>query len=208
MPYKLVLFDFDGTLADSFGWFVGVLNGVAAKYRFRPVAPGELETLRGYDPRQLMRHLGVPVWKLPLIANHMRGLMARDIGGIRPFDGVPAMLAALRGRGIALAIVTSNSEANVRRVLGPDSAALIDRYGCGASLFGKPAKFRAVLKAAGIHPRNAIAIGDEVRDIEAARRVGLACGSVTWGYARADALLAHRPDRVFARVEEIAEGIG
>lgn len=209
MSWKLAIFDFDGTLADSFDWFVGVLNGVAAKYRFRPIAPDELETLRGYDPHQLMRHLGVPVWKLPLIANHMRALMARDIDGIRPFDGVPAMLAALRERGVSVAVVTSNAETNVRRILGPDCAALIGWYGCGASLFGKPAKFRSVLKAAGIHPRDAIAIGDEIRDIEAARRVGLSCGAVTWGYARADALRARRPDHVFERMEEVvalAEG--
>ena len=48
-PYGLVVFDFDGTLADSFPWFCGVLNEVAARYRFRQVGTEEIETLRGMD---------------------------------------------------------------------------------------------------------------------------------------------------------------
>ncbi|MGF7176187.1 HAD hydrolase-like protein [Azospirillum doebereinerae] len=207
MPYRLVIFDFDGTLADSFPWFIGVLNGVAERYGFHPVQPDELELLRGYDARRIMRHLRVPGWKLPFIANHMRRLMARDIGGIAPFDGVPDLLRALKDGGVAVAIVSSNSVDNIRRILGPENAALVAHYACGASVFGKPAKFRKVLKATGLAMDSVFAIGDELRDIEAARRVGIACGAVTWGYTRADALAAGGPDRLFHRVDEIAAAI-
>ncbi|SMH59750.1 HAD hydrolase-like protein [Azospirillum agricola] len=207
MLHRLVIFDFDGTLADSFPWFVGVLNGVAGRYGFQPVRPEEMETLRGYDARRIMRHLRVPLWKLPFIASHMRRLMARDIDGIQLFDGVPAMLRTLTGRGVTVAIVSSNSVDNIRRILGPENAALVSRYACGASLFGKPAKFRGILRDTGIPAADAIAIGDELRDIEAARRVGVACAAVTWGYTRGDALEAHRPDRLFRRVEEIPAGL-
>ena len=64
--YQLAIFDFDGTLADSFPWFIGVLNGVADRYGFNRVRPDDVEQLRGYDARQIMRHLRVPSWKLPL----------------------------------------------------------------------------------------------------------------------------------------------
>ncbi|PWC32334.1 HAD hydrolase-like protein [Azospirillum sp. TSO35-2] len=201
---RLAIFDFDGTLADSFPWFVGVLNGVAERYGFKPVEPDEVEQLRGYDARRIMRHLRVPGWKLPFIANHMRGLMARDIDGVRLFDGVPATLQALHGRGVSIAIVSSNSADNIRRVLGPENAALVTHLGCGSSLFGKPAKFRRMMRQTGIPADRAIAIGDELRDIDAARRVGMACAAVGWGYSRVDALAAHRPDRLLTRVEEIA----
>lgn len=97
--HRLAIFDFDGTLANSFPWFVGVLNGVADRYGFNRVQADEVELLRGYDARQIMRHLQVPGWKLPFIANHMRRLMARDIDGIRLFDGVPDMLRAITERG-------------------------------------------------------------------------------------------------------------
>lgn len=202
--YQLAIFDFDGTLADSFPWFIGVLNGVADRYGFNRVRPDEVEQLRGYDARQIMRHLRVPSWKLPFIANHMRRLMARDIHGIRLFDGVPDMLRALDGRGVTVAIVSSNSAANIGAILGPDAAGQVAHYGCGASLFGKAAKFRRMLQVTGVPADRAIAIGDEVRDIDAARKAGIGCAAVTWGYARGDALAARRPDRLLSRVEEIA----
>ena len=75
---------------------------------------------------------------------------------------------------------------------------------CGASIFGKAAKFRHVLGRADISHREAIAIGDEVRDIEAARAAGIACAAVTWGYAAPEALRALAPNLVFERVEDIA----
>lgn len=202
--YKLAIFDFDGTLADSFPWFIGVLNGVADRYGFNRVRPDEVEQLRGYDARQIMRHLRVPSWKLPFIANHMRRLMTRDIDGIRLFDGVPDMLCALNDRGVTVAIVSSNSAANIRAILGSGVAGQVAHYGCGSSLFGKAAKFRKMLQVTGVPADRAIGIGDEVRDIDAARKVGIGCAAVAWGYARSDALAARRPDRLLTRVEEIA----
>jgi phosphoglycolate phosphatase len=133
----------------------------------------------------------------------MRRLKAAHVGGIALFPGTDAMLRALKDGGVALALVTSDHEANARAQLGPH-AALFSHFACGASLFGKAAKFRRVLRRAGIEPARAIAIGDEVRDIEAARAAGICCAAVTWGYAAPDALRAHAPDFVFERMEEIA----
>ena len=206
--YRLAVFDFDGTLADSFPWFVNVLNGVADRYGFNRVQADEVERLRGYDAGQIMRHLRVPNWKLPFIANHMRQLMARDIDGIRLFDGVPDMLRVLNGRGVTIAIVSSNSVENIRRILGAETAGLVAHYGCGASLFGKAVKFRKILRMTGVPAGLAIGIGDEVRDIDAARKVGMGCAAVAWGYARGYALAARRPDRLLTRVEEIPSLFG
>jgi phosphoglycolate phosphatase len=104
---------------------------------------------------------------------------------------------------VQLALVTSDSEANAREKLG-EAAALFAHFDCAASLFGKAAKFRHVIRRAGIEPGKVISIGDEVRDIEAARAVGIACGAVCWGYAAPAALRAHGPDHVFERMDEIA----
>jgi len=119
------------------------------------------------------------------------------------FDGAPEMLRALHGAGVKLAIVSSNSEENIRLILGPELCDLIAMFSCGASMFGKASKFRKVLKALGVKPGEAISIGDEIRDIDAAREVGLATGVVCWGYTKAEALKAHGPDLVFETVGEI-----
>lgn len=208
MTYRLAIFDFDGTLADTFPWFVDVFNGVADRYGFRRIAASELETLRGIEGRAMMRHLALPGWKVPFIANHMRKLAARDIDRLPLFEGAAPLLRHLSAKGVTLAVVSSNAESNVRRVLGPENAGLIAHYECGASIFGKASRFRKVMARSGIPADQTIGIGDEIRDIQAARAARIACGAVLWGFARPDVLLAHAPDEVFASFDEIARRVG
>lgn len=204
MPYSLAIFDLDGALADSFPWFLRHVNDVADRFGFRRMAEDDIEPLRHAGSREILRRMDVPLSKLPMIARHMRQLKAQHIADIPLFPGVDAMLRALHDGGVRLAMVSSDHEANARLQLGEANAALVSHFDCGASIFGKAQKFRRVLKRAGIAPERAIAIGDEVRDIEAARAAGIACGAVTWGYAAPAALRAHEPDMVFERMEEIA----
>ena len=205
--FDLAIFDFDGTLADSATWVRSVINHVALRYGFRQVTDEELEELRGQPSAAIIRYLGVPAWKLPLIARHMRQLIARDAHQIKLFDGIDALLSSLVECGVTIAIVTSNSEANVRHILGDRNAKRIDHYACGASLFGKAAKFRSVLKLTRASPDRTIAIGDEVRDLEAARKAGLTVGAVGWGYATVDLLRAQQPDYLFLSMDDIRQAV-
>ena len=206
MPYPLVIFDLDGTLADSFPWFLRNVNSVADRFGFRRVADEDIDALRHASSREILRRLEIPFWKLPAIARHMRRLKAAHLVDIGLFPGVDTMLRALADAGVRLALVSSDSETNARRQLG-GAAALFSDFDCGASIFGKPAKFRRVLKRAAVDAAQVIAIGDETRDIEAARMAGIACGAVTWGYAAPKALQALRPDLIFERMDDIARSL-
>ena len=124
MPYALAIFDLDGTLADSFPWFLTVVGGVAREFGFRPIADDEIEPLRRAGARDILRRLDVPPWKLPAIARRMRALKREQLDAISLFPGVPAMLHALRDGGLTLTLVSSDNEDNARRQLG-ESASLV-----------------------------------------------------------------------------------
>jgi len=205
MRYRLVIFDFDGTLANSLPWFSRVLNDVADRYHFKRVAAHEEDLLRAMDPRSLMRHLGIPAWRLPLIVRYMRKRKSQELDQTHLFDGVDRMLRRLADADIATALVTSNTEPNVRTILGAANANLIRYFECGASLFGKAPHFRKVLRRSRTPADEAICIGDELRDLEAAQKVGIAFGAVTWGFSMPEALVARSPTAVFRSVDEIAD---
>ncbi|WP_299005194.1 HAD family hydrolase [uncultured Caulobacter sp.] len=200
--YDLVIFDFDGTLADSAAWMMRAVNPMARRYGFKTVTDEEIEMLRGRSTREVIRYLGVSPWKLPLIARAGKKLMAADAHTIPLFPETAKMLRALHGAGVKIAVVSSNSEQVIRRVLGPELSELISLYACGASLFGKARKFKQVT-ARGVSRDKVICIGDETRDIEAARAVGLDCGAVGWGYAKPSILAEHRPTVSFNSMSEI-----
>lgn len=201
---RLVVLDFDGTLADSAAWFRDVLDEVARTWRFRSPSPEEREALRREDTRTILRALRVPPWKLPFIAAHLRRIARRDAAAIRPFPGAYDLVAGLAARGVSVAVVTSNAGDTVRRVLGP-AAAGVKHWRCGLSLFGKAGAIRSVVRAEGCGPDDVLCIGDEIRDIDAARRAGCRIGVVTWGYADPMALAARRPDAVFERMDQILD---
>jgi phosphoglycolate phosphatase len=133
----------------------------------------------------------------------MRRRVAENIDSIRLFPGVPEALTALRRNGTRLAIVSSNSEQNIRRVIGGELADQIAFYGCGASLFGKASKLRSAIRHCNVDRARTIYVGDETRDIEAARAAGTASGAVLWGYAAPDVLLGLKPTIVFHDVAQL-----
>lgn len=203
MPPRLVILDFDGTLADSWPWLLGTLDEVTETLGLARIGAAEAEALRGQDTAAILRALGVKLWQMPRIAAHMKRLVA---AAPPPplFPAIPDLLHRLAARGIVLSIASSNTEAQIRRTLGPELCALVRHLAVEARLFGKAARFRHILREAGIAPTAAIAIGDEVRDMEAARAAGVAAGAVAWGYARPELLATRRPDALFDTPEAIA----
>lgn len=207
MRYRLVIYDFDGTLADSLPWFVSVVNELAERFGFRHLDESELERLRELGAREVIRELGIAWWKVPLIAAYMRRRTSRDLERITLFAGAERLLRTLHAAGVSQAIVTSNARGNVLRILGPETAALIDHFECGAPVFGKRSRFARVLRRTGVAPMDALAVGDEIRDVQAAHALGIPFGAVSWGYSTADALRRLAPEEIFSTFDEIAEAV-
>lgn len=192
----LIIFDFDGTLADSVSFFRALLPELSRKFRFRLPSHEEQEAMRGHPPREVMRSLGIPGWKLPMIAVYARK-RAKAAETFPLFEGTLDLLDTLTAKGIAVAVVSSNDEAVVRRALGPEISARISAWSCGAGMFGKAKHFRDVMRRMGVSPDKTLAVGDEIRDIDAAREVGIRSVAVSWGFAPMDALKMAAPDYAF-----------
>lgn len=206
MRYRLIIFDFDGTLADSIAWVAGVFNDVARAHGFRTLGRAEMDMLRSKGSREIVRYVGAPAWRMPFIALHMRRLAAEAAPNLKLFPGIDDLLRTLKAQGAILGVVSSNGEDTIRQVLGPELAGLISHYGCGASVFGKASKFRAVMRKAGVPAAQTLCIGDEQRDVEAAHAVGAKAGAVTWGYAAKEALA--EADHLFDRRDQIVAVTG
>lgn len=177
----------------------------ADQFGYRRLSPAEAEALRGQDNRAVMAAMGVTMWQLPKIARHMRQVAFDRAGEIALFPGVEAMLTTLAGAGVRIAIVSSNRDDVIRRVLGADLAATVSDFDCGAAIFGKATKFRRVVRRAGVDAAHAVGVGDEARDIDAARAAGIASAAVTWGYATPELLASRSPTHVVTSVGELTE---
>lgn len=207
MPaYSLVIFDFDGTLADSFPWFCSVLNQTADRFGLSRVTDEQIARLRHRSTRDALSELGVPPLKLPAIAIYMRELALQAVEQIPLFPGADGMLERLKTAGVRLALVSSNGEAAVRQVLG-DATPLFDAFNCGTSLWGKAGKFRGMLRRFGSEKAEVLTVGDEIRDIDAAREAGLPVGTVTFGYNSRAALAAGQPTHLFESYDELVAAV-
>lgn len=204
MTYRLAIFDFDGTLADSFPWFVGVFNQVADRHGFSRIRPQDLDSLRTQGARQIMARLGLPRWKLPLVARSFTRLMKQQRSAIQLFDGIAATLAELDRQGVILAVVSSNSRENVTHVLGP-CCRHIRALECGASIFGKASRLNRVMRQFGVTREEAIYVGDQPMDGEAAASAGIAFGAVAWGYGAPEAFSGLGQHRWFASIGQLQQ---
>jgi phosphoglycolate phosphatase len=131
--------------------------------------------------------------------------MAIDIANMRLFEGTSNLLERLANKKMALALVTTNSYENVIKVLGEKNASLFNHYECGVDVFGKSHKFRKILIKTHFMANEAICIGDEIRDIEAAKLAEIDSGAVSWGYTTFETLKKYSPTELFTTIEEIYE---
>lgn len=197
MTIKLAIFDFDGTLADTYPVFADSLNALAVKHGFRQVANDEQHMLRGLSAGEVLRELQIPLWKVPAVLSDFRKVMRQRIDEIQPFSGVVNVLHTMMQGHVELAVATSNSIDNVKAVLGESLINRLAALECGSSMFGKSHRLRRILKKTQANTADAIYVGDEIRDAQAAERAGVSFGAVAWGYTDLAALLRTNPSSVF-----------
>lgn len=203
MIFDLAIFDFDGTLADTVGWFGEAVNVAAQHFNFRSLTKAEFDDTRRESGDRLLERLQIKPEQLPTLARFVQELAISKSSGFSLFPGISEMLNALHAAGVKIAVVSSNAEATVRTVI--EDHAHIDFYECDVGFFDKKTRYERVIELARTSASRTIAIGDEGRDIDAARSAGLTVGAVSWGFATEDYLACLKPDFLFDTVAAIEE---
>ncbi len=203
-PKGMVIFDFDGTLCDSITCLIHSLKKNAAKYGIKESVIISLEEMRDYQARDLFKTLQIPFYKIPFLLRDFRLQWDLERHCITQKVKMKTLLEYLQENNYAVGVVTSNSVANVQYFLGKEKLApYFDFIGSSPSIFGKQHALKTALKLVKKRPEYIVYIGDEARDVDAARVIGAECVSVTWGMNSEKALYEAGPDIVCSTPEEI-----
>lgn len=202
-PVPVVIFDFDGTLADSFVASVRIFEKLTRKSE--PYTEEDILRLRGLNAYHLMRELKIRPWRVPWLLVRGRAMMRRHMSTIVVFKGMEEVLQQLHDAGAPMYIMSSNSPGNIRRLMRDKG---LDHYFAhiygNIGLFGKAKRLRQIIHRNRLEVGQVFYIGDEGRDVEAAKRVGVKSVAVTWGFNSAELLAQHHPYALVNTASELA----
>ncbi len=199
-----LLFDFDGTLINSFDCVMAKAILLAEEHHYKKLHADEMEHLRDLSSGEIVRFLKIPMYKIPALIAQMRKHIYHQMPTLVPFDGIPELLEQLHNNKFTIGILTSNSTKNVTTWLHMNNMQqLISFIHTESNYFSKRYLIKKTLKKHNIERSNVVYIGDETRDIEAAAKNNIRSIGVTWGYNSETALLRYNPSFIARKPEDI-----
>jgi phosphoglycolate phosphatase len=189
---RAVLFDLDGTLADTAPDLIAAVNRLLVDEGRAPLPDAALRPLVSKGGRALLARAFPDLdadAREPLLPRFLAAYAKALAVNTRPFDGVEALLADIEARGWLWGIVTNKPEGlavGVVEGLGwsTRSKALV---GGDTLPVRKPSPEPLWLAAQtlGVEPAQCLYVGDDARDIEAAKAAGMPSAAALWGYREA-----------------------
>jgi phosphoglycolate phosphatase-like HAD superfamily hydrolase len=198
MIHQTLVFDFDGTIADTLGETRRIFNLIAPDYGIRQVGEHEMDHLRHLSLKELLVHLKIPKRRVPALISRGTGLMRGNITRLQMIEGMPEVIVELRRHVRSFGILTSNAPANVDLFL--HAHGLRDQFDFISStskLTGKAKHLKAIRKTFSLRAEEMLYIGDELRDVKASQKAGIPIAAVTWGFNSRESLAAQSPDYLF-----------
>jgi phosphoglycolate phosphatase-like HAD superfamily hydrolase len=197
-----LIFDFDGTIADSFELAVDIFHTVSG--RSKKLTAEEIRTLRGHSTPEILQKLGIRWWQMPRLVSRGLHMAHYRLDEIEPFPGLGPILFELHNRGHRLFIVSSNRTRNIEQFLVThDIRPFFEKIYGDIGLFGKAKALRKIVREQKIGVQDCVYIGDETRDIRAAQKVDMPVFAVTWGYNNEQSLVAERPSKLIRQPSEL-----
>ena len=204
---KVVIFDFDGTLADTFDIIVGITNRLSVEFGYKPARKDEIPDIQKLSPLQLINQSGISIFKLPFLLRRIRLEFQKEVQNVNLFVGIKEVLLELKHQGYKLGIITSNGRENVQFVLQKYDLLLFEFMFSGITLFGKHRVLKKYLKSENISPEEVVYVGDETRDINGAKKAKTKVIAVSWGFNSRESLSEYQPDALIEKPQELIAAI-
>ncbi len=204
---KIVIFDFDGTLVDTFDLIFAITNRLSVEFGYKEAKKEEISEFEKLSPLKVINQSGISIFKVPFLLRRIRTEFQKEINNVSLFPGIKETLLALKFQGYKMGIITSNGQDNVASVLQNHNLLVFDFMVSGITLFGKHRIIKKYLRSEKIQPEEMVYIGDETRDINAAKKAKIKVIAVTWGFNSREALSEYQPDALVDQPQELIEVI-
>lgn len=197
----VIIFDFDGTIANTFDYTVDFLSRESTR---GPVSGDQKAAMHGLSMYGIARRMGIPWHRLPGLFFRGRSQMSPAMDNIEPYGGMADVISQLKAKRHKLYILSTNTTRNIDKFLRRHKMenSFEHVYG-GVGMFGKTPALRRLLREQGVEPGKAVYIGDELRDIMAAQALGVRVIAVSWGFARHADLKAQGPTAMARKPADI-----
>lgn len=202
---KFIIFDFDGTIADTLLTNLKIIEELGLDHG-KKITNATVEEFKNVSAMDFLKENGISKIKLYFYFQRIKRALGKRMAKVDIFPGMKEELGKLHKAGFRLGILSSNDKKNIELFLKiHEISDLFDFIFSEKNLFSKDKKLKFVLKYYRLKPENIIYIGDETRDIEAARKVGIKSVAVCWGYDNAKILALANPNALVENPKQIKE---
>lgn len=202
---KTLIFDFDGTLVDSMQLYVRGFNEVGADFGLPKIDRNNLQEMKQSSVKDLMKKYGIGPLKLAKLIFTVNKNIRQEIAEVEFFPKIKTLLIELSKK-YQLGILTSNHVENVEDFLKKqDFEGVFDFVYASKNLFGKDKILSNLLKKHHLNKEEVLYFGDEVRDIEACKKIKVKVAAVTWGFNEKALLITKKTDYLFSSPDEIRD---
>jgi phosphoglycolate phosphatase len=196
---KNIIFDFDGTLANS----LPLVVNIAEELLKIQITDQDIKKYRNMPAKEVLKQSKVPIYKIPGFLVKGKALMIKRMHEVEIFPDLSKVVKTI-AKDHKLYVVSSNSLGIINAFLAQNQ---IESYFSGlygnVGLFSKAQALKKVIKREQIPEDDVVYIGDEVRDIEASKKINMPIISVVWGYNGEQILKSYKPNYLASKPSDI-----
>ncbi|GAB4219402.1 MAG: HAD family hydrolase [Candidatus Microgenomates bacterium] len=203
---KAIIFDFDGTIADTLPFTFSKIIEIAKKYKLKDHQQ-VIEKLRSMTPNELLKSFNISWLKYPFIIWEIKKAQKElyyHLDKIKIFPGIKKLLSDLKKQRLKFYIYSSNIKKNIDYFLEKNKlSGYFEKVYVGKNLLGKDKDLLWILKKEGLKKEEVLYVGDEIRDVLACQKAKIKIVAVGWGLSGYETLKKYHPDFLIKKPKDL-----